>query len=71
MAAPLNNARLLSFAAYEDLRPGFAQIFHAADGNWQQFFKRVRDLGELPKTERHAALASVGGAEAKKCATPG
>ncbi len=70
-AAPLNNAHLLSFAAYEDLQPRFAQIFRAADGNWQQFFKRVRELGELPKTERHAALGSVGGAEAKKCATPG
>ena len=59
MAAPLNNARLLSFAAYADLQDGFARVFHAADGDWQRFFERVRELGDLPKTARHAALATA------------
>lgn len=58
MAAPLNNARLLSFAAYADLQDGFARVFRAADGDWQRFFERVRELGDLPKAARHAALAT-------------
>lgn len=58
MAAPLNNARLLSFAAYVDLQDGFARVFRAADGDWQRFFERVRELGDLPKAARHAALAA-------------
>lgn len=63
MAPPLNNARLLTFAAYEDLQAGFARVFRTAGGNWQHFFQRVRELGELPKTQRHAALASDVGTE--------
>ena len=63
MREPLNNARLLSFAAYEDLQAGFVRVFHTAGGDWRQFFQRVRELGELPKEQRHAALASDVGAE--------
>ena len=65
MAAPLNNARLLSFAAYEDLQGGFARLFRAAGGNWQEFFERARELGDRPKAERHADLASDRGADGK------
>ena len=58
MGEPLNNARLLSFAAYEDLQAGFARVFRTAGGDWRQFFQRVRELGELPKKQRHAELVS-------------
>ena len=66
MAAPLNNARLLSFAAYEDLQGGFARLFRTAGGNWREFFERARELGDRPKAARHAALASDRGADGKK-----
>lgn len=58
MEAPLNNARLLAFGTYEDLHEGFARVFRAANGDWQRFFERVRELGDLPKAARHAALAA-------------
>ena len=58
MEAPLNNARLVSFGAYDDLREGFARVFHATGGEWPRFFERVRELGNLPKADRHAALAA-------------
>ena len=58
MDAPFNNARLLSFAAYDDLQEGFARVFRAAGRDWQRFFERVRELGELPKAARHAALTA-------------
>lgn len=57
MAAPLNNARLLAFGAYDDLYAGFARLFDAAGRDWQRFFAHVREVGALPPEERHAALA--------------
>ena len=53
--AGLNNAQLGALAEYEDLTPGFEQLWHSA-GNWPAFYQEVRRLAELPKAQRHAAL---------------
>jgi len=53
--AGLNNAQLGALAEYEDLTPGFEQLWHNA-GNWPAFYQEVRRLAELPKAQRHAAL---------------
>ncbi len=54
----LDNARLVSVSTYEDLVPGFAAVFAAAQGGWPEFFTRVRALAELDEAARRAALGS-------------
>lgn len=56
LMAGLNNAKLASVAAYEDLVPAFADLFEAVDGSWQAFYERVRALTELKPGERRVAL---------------
>lgn len=52
----LNNARLVSVATYEDMVPGFAELFAAVNGSWPEFYERVRMLAELDAGARRAAL---------------
>ena len=58
--AGLNNARLVSVAAYEDYVPGFARLFAAANGSWTDFYRRVTALAALPDTQRAAWLMPSG-----------
>ena len=58
MAEPLSNAKLLATGAYEDLVPGFARLFDAADRNWRTFFREVGALAALPESARRKALAT-------------
>ncbi len=54
--APLNNARLLPFGLYDQWVPAFAALFRQVGGDWVRFYAEVERLGELPGTERKAAL---------------
>lgn len=57
--AGLNNAQLGALAEYEDLTPGFEQLWHRA-GSWPAFYQEVRRLAALPKEQRHALLQHSG-----------
>lgn len=57
--APLNNARLLPFGLYDQWVPAFAALFRQVGGDWLRFYAQVERLGELPVTERKAALKAL------------
>ena len=54
--AQANNASFGAQAAYDELVPGFEALFERQGRDWQQFYDAVRQLAELPKSERHRAL---------------
>ena len=54
--ARANNASFGAQAAYDELVPGFEELFEASDKDWQRFYDAVRKLAVLPKIERHEAL---------------
>lgn len=48
---PINNARLNSFTAYEDEVPRFRKLLAECGGNFDEFWKRVREMPKKrPKT---------------------
>ena len=55
-----NNAQLASVAVYSELVPGFQALLQGQGGDLPNFYKAVRDLAGLPKTERDARLGAVG-----------
>lgn len=57
--APLNNARLLPFGLYDQWVPAFSALFRQVEGDWLRFYAEVERLGELPVTERKAALKAL------------
>ena len=56
--ARANNASFGAQAAYDELVPGFEALFEAGGKDWQRFYDAVRKLAQLPKHERHQALAT-------------
>ena len=55
---PLNNAKLVSIAAYSDLVPAFRRMLAEKGGDLPAFYAEVKRLARLPKAERAARLAS-------------
>jgi predicted aminopeptidase len=56
---PLNNATLLPFGLYDARVPAFAALFAQSGHDWTAFYAAARRLGQLPPTQRDAALASL------------
>lgn len=56
LSLPFNNARLLTFASYNDWIPAFTQVLNEVDGDFPRFFKRVESLADLPKDQRDKEL---------------
>ena len=54
--ADLNNAMLVSVAAYQDCTPGLEARLKAVDGNLSAFYAEVRALAKRTAAERHAAV---------------
>jgi predicted aminopeptidase len=54
-AMPLSNAHLALVGAYHDLVPAFKELFARSDG-FPDFYARVRQLAQMDKAARHAAL---------------
>ncbi len=54
--AQANNASFGAQAAYDELVPGFEALFEREGRNWQRFYDAVKQLADLPKSERHLAL---------------
>ncbi len=55
----LNNAYLVSLAAYQDNVPAFARLFVQQGGNWQAFYAAVEKLGRLPVEQRSGRLQEL------------
>ena len=54
----LNNAKIVSVAAYHDFVPAFNRILAANKGDLAQFYRECRELAQAPKDERHRILNS-------------
>ena len=52
----LNNAHLASVATYYQCVPGFERLLAGQGGDLQKFYAAARELGNLPKPQRHARL---------------
>jgi predicted aminopeptidase len=52
----LNNAKLLTVAAYHDLVPGFIRLLESNNNDLRQFYAACRRLAELPQAERNRRL---------------
>jgi predicted aminopeptidase len=54
----LNNAHLVSAATYYGCVPGLRRVLQSVDGNLPQFYDKARELAELTKEARAAAVCS-------------
>ncbi|QOY96829.1 aminopeptidase [Massilia sp. UMI-21] len=57
-AEPLSNAHLASIATYNDFVPAFRALLRK-ERSWGAFYKSVRRLAALDKTDRHRVLATL------------
>jgi predicted aminopeptidase len=55
---PLSNAHLASIATYEDFVPAFRAMLRR-DGSFPRFYKSVKRLAELDRSERHRILKAL------------
>ncbi len=58
-AADWNNARLVPVGTYRRLVPAFRALLREEGGDLNRFYERCESLGELPRSERDAALARL------------
>ena len=58
-AAPWNNARLVPVGTYRRLVPAFRALLREEGGDLAAFYARCESLGDLPASERNAALAAL------------
>ena len=54
--ARANNASFGAQAAYDEGVPAFEALFEREGGDWQRFYRAVRQLAALPRAERDARL---------------
>jgi predicted aminopeptidase len=59
VAQPINNATLLPFGLYDQWVQAFAALFRQANGQWPDFYARVRALAKEPKAEREQTLRDL------------
>jgi predicted aminopeptidase len=57
---PLSNAHLASIATYEDFVPAFRALLKK-EGNFPRFYKEVKRLSELDRSDRHRVLKAIAG----------
>lgn len=58
-SAGLNNARLNAVATYESWVPAFAALIRAHDGDMDDFYETVREMGAMPRPARDRLLRSM------------
>jgi predicted aminopeptidase len=59
LARGANNAFLVSIASYTELVPAFRALLAQAKGDLPAFYRAVRELAKLDKTERDSRLAAL------------
>lgn len=55
-AEPINNAKLNTVSAYYDLVPAFAALLRSKNGDLDDFYLAVAQLGKMPIEKRHREL---------------
>lgn len=55
---PLNNAKLVSVAAYSELVPAFQRLLKEKNGDLAAFYAEVKALAKLPEAERRSRLGT-------------
>ena len=55
----LNNAHLASVATYYQCVPGFQRLLAEQGGDLVRFYAAAREVGKLPRGERHAQLCQA------------
>ena len=68
IARPINNATLLPFGLYDQWIQAFAELFKQANGQWPDFYARVRALAKEPDAERENQLRDL--LKASKASSP-
>ena len=58
-ASDLNNAQLSTVATYNELKPGFANLFNQKDQNLSEFLEACRQLATQEKDQRHQHLLQL------------
>jgi predicted aminopeptidase len=58
--APGNNAALVSYGLYEGRAAAFRSLYEECGGSLECFYRRSRELADLPEDERSARLALLG-----------
>lgn len=53
---PLNNARLSASMTYQNNVPAFYQLFMEANGDWSEYYRRVKAFEDMDTTERSAQI---------------
>ena len=56
---PINNAKLISIATYNELIPAFEKLLQSHNGDLKGFYKSVIELAEQSKSSRREALAAL------------
>jgi predicted aminopeptidase len=56
---PLNNALLNTVETYHQLVPGFTALLARSGGDFEAFYRAVRQLGRLKQEERHRRLKAL------------
>jgi predicted aminopeptidase len=57
---PLSNAHLASIATYEDFVPAFRALLKK-EGSFPRFYREVKRLSELDRSDRHRVLKAIAG----------
>ena len=57
--AEANNAAFAAQAAYDELVPAFEALFERENRNWGRFYEAVKQLAQMPETERTRALKQI------------
>ncbi|MEO6824361.1 MAG: aminopeptidase [Nitrosospira sp.] len=61
LARYLNNAYLASISTYTNLVPGFQALLAQQNGDIGRFYQAVKEISQLPETERTSLLQITGG----------
>ena len=56
---PINNAKLISIATYNELIPAFEKLLQSHSGDLKSFYESVIELAEQSKSSRRQALAAL------------
>jgi predicted aminopeptidase len=56
---PLNNAKLVSVAVYQDYVPAFFKLLRGVDNDLPQFYAQCRDLAAMPKEMRDQRMLAL------------
>jgi len=54
---PITNARFIASMTYLDKIPAFYALFVQSNGSWQDFYRKIIEIGEMEKSERDELIS--------------